>query len=246
MGRGAARTEVVTRSVLQGRGAPARVRRVPRARWQAPASRRGEMDPQREARRWLARELHDGPVQTLTGLIVGLETLRRERAAGHDDQHVQHLVDAARGCMQEMRSLLSEIRSEQDSEGDIVAGVNDLVAQLRTRTGMRVVVAVPSSPIALGGHDSLELLRIVGEALANVWRHSDARSVSIELGVADDALTVTVSDDGRGFDATLTPAGMGRRGMFERAAVLGAALSVDSSDAGGTTVRVTMPLRDRS
>jgi DNA-binding NarL/FixJ family response regulator/anti-sigma regulatory factor (Ser/Thr protein kinase) len=125
----------------------------------------------------------------------------------------------------------------------------------------------PHSEITLEVHDGVlegplgergrQLLRIVGEALTNVRRHSGAKNVGVGLGITEEKLWAEVSDDGVGFDAARqqeqreeqdseealsAPGGLGLRGMVERARALGGGLTIESDPHSGTMVRFEMPL----
>ena len=101
-------------------------------------------------------------------------------------------------------------------------------------------------------HIEVALFRIVQEALANVAKHSQARHVDVRLAHDERHMTITVTDDGRGFDVApaLGRAGpfesVGLLGMQERARLLGGRLEVLSHDGGGTVVRVEISLNDEA
>jgi len=92
------------------------------------------------------------------------------------------------------------------------------------------------------------LFRIAQEAMSNVARHSEASRLSIHLVREDDQATMTLTDDGRGFDPAMVTAapdqsrGLGLAGMQERASLAGGQVTVESAPGRGTTVRVVMPL----
>jgi signal transduction histidine kinase len=86
------------------------------------------------------------------------------------------------------------------------------------------------------------VFRIVQEALANVARHSQANSVEIALVYANDDITLTVTDDGRGFDVDGKRGGIGLNSMQERAEALGGNLTVESVQGTGTSVSCTVPI----
>jgi signal transduction histidine kinase len=201
------------------------------------------LEAQAEVRRTIARDLHDGPVQTLTAMIVELELLRRAgvRDAG-EDVTINRLTDSARSVMSELRSMLYEYRAESDRDTDLLAGIREVVQRFTTITAIRVEIAAPATPISVPRAKSVELRRIVGEALNNVARHAHASVVQLTIQVVERTLVVTVADNGRGMQPLLAAPGIGIKGMRERAAVIGARLTIDSTDQAGTRVRLGLPL----
>ena len=91
---------------------------------------------------------------------------------------------------------------------------------------------------------SVELLRVLQEALTNARRHSGATSVEVSLRTEDEAVLAGVTDDGRGFDSAPARPGVGLSAMRERAEALGGNIEVESRPGEGTKVTVRVPLRD--
>jgi NarL family two-component system sensor histidine kinase LiaS len=85
------------------------------------------------------------------------------------------------------------------------------------------------------------LFRVAQEALANVARHSGASQVTVHLSWQDAAFTMTIADDGRGFDTAMTAYGMGLKSMQERLAGVNGRLTVSSTPAQGTQLIATVP-----
>lgn len=209
-----------------------------RAAWE-----RSLRDAQHDVRTAIARDLHDGPVQTLTAMIVQLEELRRvdDRPVA-EQETIGRLADSARGVMSELRAMLCDMRAEPLVDGDVMAALRPLVHRFSEMTGIAVDVTAPAAPVALPLPKSVELQRIVGEALTNVARHAHASIVQLTVQVLEDTLAVTVSDDGCGMQPLLAAPGVGLKGMRERAALLGARLSIDTGSQPGTRVRLVLPL----
>ena len=96
--------------------------------------------------------------------------------------------------------------------------------------------------------ERLVIYRVVQEALSNAVRHSQARTIEVNMAVADGVLQVRVQDDGQGFDAqerALSGGGMGLTGMRERASLVGGDLSITSEPGEGTTVDLQIPTSRR-
>jgi signal transduction histidine kinase len=202
-----------------------------------------EQDPG-SVRRWLARELHDGVVQTLTAMLVELELLKGE----HRGTAVAPRLDSIQGRTREvlggLRHLVCEVRGEPGDVEDFEGRVAALLGGFESATGIRCrLTTSPSWPTRLAAPVAFHLHRIVEEALRNVRYHSGALQVTLELGTAGRHLVLTVADDGQGIDWLPGPAratGMGMLGMQERAVILGGHLTVSSPPQGGTTVTVVV------
>ena len=101
----------------------------------------------------------------------------------------------------------------------------------------------PGLPPAIPPRQQVELLRVVQEALTNITKHADATVVRLRADVVGRDLVVAITDNGIGFDPKVVPdAGMGLRGMEERARLMGGTLRVESEPHGGTTVEVSVPI----
>ena len=134
----------------------------------------------------------------------------------------------------------------EEKERPFVRSVESLVELNRQATpGRTTVLQVEEGlPEDLPREASVELLRVLQEALVNAGRHSGAGNVEVRLRARDEALVAEVTDDGRGFDAASTRAGVGLSAMRERVEGLGGTFGVESLPGGGTSVRVTVPLGD--
>jgi two-component system sensor histidine kinase UhpB len=197
-----------------------------------------------EVRTALARELHDRVAQALTSILVDLEVFKREQA-GQDT--VLTRVDSVQGSMREvlssLRELLNDLRTEPGGSGSVFADLPGLVGDFVRRTGIETKLVVqPGWPAETRPAAAYNLYRIAEEALMNARRHGGATQVRVELApVGEGDLRMTITDDGRGFEAHGTTDGMGTIGMRERAVLMGARLRIDSVPGGGTSVKVTLP-----
>ena len=199
-----------------------------------------------EARSWLARELHDGPVQTLNAMVVQLDELRLACDGVPVDRiALDGLAEQTRDVVRDMRRVLYALRPEPTRLSSLTHWIDTALRAVAGRTGMRAALTRPEHPVRLPAYVTAEVRRIVGEALSNTARHSGAAHLDVTLQLIDDAVAVTVSDDGRGIDAALTPPGVGIRGMRERAGLIGARLTFENAVPHGTVVRLVVPSRPR-
>ncbi len=200
---------------------------------------------ERAVRRELARELHDRVAQTLTGMLVDVENFKSQQV-GWDDviKQMETVQGSTRQVLSSLRQLLHELRNEDQVGQSFVEALGTLVTRFEDRTTIAAELDVrPGWPAVLTQPASLNLYRIVEEALANVRMHSGARSVRIVLeSRAEDELAVTVGDNGRGVDTDpARPVGLGTVGMRERALFLGGKLLIESEAGLGTMVHAVFP-----
>ena len=179
-------------------------------------------------RRRVARDLHDGMAQELAFIV----SQSRQLAKRIDDPDLQHVARAAERALDESRRAITALRSLGEET------VSDAVAQAAEDVAYRVGVDVRLSldpAVRLEGPATEEVLRIVREAVTNAARHGKARRVGIVL-TAMDGQSLTIRDDGEGFDPASANGGFGLQSMRERARAIGAELSIDSRPGEGTTV----------
>lgn len=192
-------------------------------------------------RRRIAGEMHDSLGQVLTALTLTLDAA----AADADIAAARQKVATARGladiALAGTRDLAHRIRPARLEERGLVAALRDLVAQ----SGFPVVVEADEAAgyrRLIGNTTTVEIYRIVQEALANVMHHSGANRARVTISYRDERLTVVIADEGIGFDvARLPESGIGLAGMTERARLIGGQLSIESAPGAGTRVIVSVP-----
>ena len=213
----------------------------------APAQLPGEHAmTEREVKQYVARELHDRVAQTLTGMLIELESFKVQQFGRESVlREATELQDSTRQVLQSIREMLYDLRGEPASEESFVSVLQGLLGRFEERTRIAVELIVsPSWPNKLRSAAALNLYRIVEEALTNIRLHSGARTVRVALEWLGGAeLAVVVRDDGAGLESseTLRAGGMGMLGMRERAVLLGGRLTVESRPGEGTTVQAIVP-----
>jgi nitrate/nitrite-specific signal transduction histidine kinase len=188
----------------------------------------------------LARDLHDAVTQTLFSASMIADVLPRiwERDPQEGHRRLEELRQLTRGALAEMRTLLVELRPSALVE----AGTGDLLRQLgEAVTGRaRVPVTVEvEGPCALPPDVKVAFYRIAQEALNNVVKHAQATRVAATLRCVEDTVTLCIRDDGSGFRPDQVPSHhLGLGIMRERAAAVGATLTIESAIGQGTAVWV--------
>jgi signal transduction histidine kinase len=187
----------------------------------------------------LARELHDTLAHSLAGLTVQLEALRTLLA--HDPAAAQQAVDdissLARQGLEESRQAIQSLRADPVETLGLVGALQDMLRAFQARTGVQTDLSVAGQKPNLTDDEAQSLFRITEEALTNVERHATAQQVTVRLAFGTDRVDLAIQDDGAGFDpAGVDPDRYGLTGMRERAAMIDAALEVNSRPGGGTQV----------
>lgn len=200
-----------------------------------------------DERERLAREIHDTLAQTLAGLVILAEQAGRRWRAGDAAgaaTTVGHLEAVARDALDETRAIVARTAAVPGDRA-LDAAVERLAARFRADTGLEIVVNAPVEPGEPLDRDAqVVLLRCLQEGLANVRKHAAAAHVVVTVACGrDGGVSLTVSDDGRGFEARdASPSiGYGLDGMRERVALAGGSIELTSAAGSGTTLTVMLP-----
>jgi signal transduction histidine kinase len=202
-----------------------------------------------EERRRLSRELHDETAQVFSAVKMELGLLRNDLpdAPAERLDRALELVDTG---IRSIRSVVNDLRPSLLDDLGLLPALRSLVTDFGERSGIRVELDAPPALPPLSKDAELALFRALQEALANVVRHADARSVDVDLVIEPRALQLAVRDDGRGLaegraEAAEREGHMGLAGMRERIAALGGTVRVGRGTAGGSggaRLEVRLPL----
>jgi signal transduction histidine kinase len=191
-----------------------------------------------EERRMLRRELHDGLGSALAGLGFKVDAARNRLG---DDAVLRELRGDVQGAVADVRRMVEGLRPVSLDELGLSGALQRLVRR-SPPGGPRITFTSDGSGSPTAAVE-VAAYRIVQEALTNVLRHSGARTCEVDVRTTDDALVVTVADDGSGASAPgpTGGGGAGVPGMQERAEELGGTFTIAARDGGGTVVRAVLP-----
>jgi two-component system, NarL family, sensor histidine kinase UhpB len=180
----------------------------------------------------IAQELHDQIGQELTAVLLGLARLRNTVAPEAADD-VGAVQEAVRASLEDVRRIALELRPEALDDLGLHSALAVLSERFAQRSGLTVEQRIAQPLPALDPESELVVYRVAQEALTNVARHAGTDRAQLTLAPApsDGPLVLTVTDEGRGIAAGVEP-GTGMRGMRERAALIGARLTVGPNPAG--------------
>ncbi len=197
-----------------------------------------------EERRQIARELHDETGQGITAIRSLAQALIRRGGDAPTREVAQLIADTAGRLYDAVHELVSRVRPPSVDALDLAAAIEDALAQWRRQQPqLAFAFTCGELPEPLGESYVLAAYRIVQEAVTNALRHAQAGRIAIAVDVADGALRIAVSDDGRGLAADWQrPGHYGVRGMRERARALGGDVTIGNLDEGGVRVSARLPL----
>jgi signal transduction histidine kinase len=204
-----------------------------------------------EERNRLARDLHDSIKQQVFTINISAATAqaRLETDAPGALRALDDLRQGAREAMTEMEALLQHLRPAPLENVGLIEAIRKQCEALQYRTGAQVVTEFGELPeskrLQPGAQEAI--FRITQESLANIARHARAENVRVRLHQTDDrngSLWLKISDDGKGFDTTSPPAGLGLTNIRERAQEIGGRLALESSPGSGTQMILEIPLKE--
>lgn len=210
---------------------------------------------QEEARKKLARDLHDGPTQSIAAIAMRVNFARRlmERDPKAASDELYKVEDLARRTTKEIRHMLFTLRPLILESQGLVATLNQLAEKMRETHGQNVVVeAQPGAAEQLEIGKQGVVFYIAEEAVNNARKHAQARHIWVRLRSRDDLFFLEIEDDGVGFNVGAVDANYEQRGslgmvnMRERTELVNGLLRVDSTEGIGTRILVVVPLTDES
>jgi signal transduction histidine kinase len=204
-----------------------------------------------EERAYVAREVHDDALQRVALLQHDFE----EWAAsgnGANSERERVRARALRDELEDLGVMLREVAHRLHpaiiDHGGLVPALAQLAEDHERMNGLTVETRLPpfSQDRLVDRERSLILFRIAQEALRNVTKHANATRAEVAVEANNGHLTLTISDNGRGFDSggPARASGLGLISMGERARLADGTFNLFSKPGGGTTIRVTVPLRD--
>jgi signal transduction histidine kinase len=212
-------------------------------------------DIQEEARKKLARDLHDGPTQSIAAIAMRVNFVRRlmERDVKSASDELYKVEDLARRTTKEIRHMLFTLRPLILESQGLVAALEQLAEKIRETHGQNVLVeAEPGAAEDLEIGKQGVVFYVAEEAINNARKHAEAEHIWVRLVARDDLFILEVQDDGVGFNVGAVDAHYEQRGslgmvnMRERAELVNGLLRIDSAEGSGTCITVLVPLTEES
>ena len=201
-------------------------------------------------RRQIAMELHDHIGQTLTSLKMNLEMIHRKLKSGHTELGAQITTAQERTiqAIKDVRNVSHGLRPAMIDALGVVSALRELFNEIQQQTDIEVHFFSQGTPKRFAEAKELAIYRIAQEALNNIIRHARAKNVFVNLVKKDENLSLSVEDDGVGFDQDKVMKPSKKKGplglliMRERAVQLDGEFTIESQPGKGTNLLVEIPL----
>jgi two-component system, NarL family, sensor histidine kinase DegS len=202
-----------------------------------------------EERMRIARDMHDGPAQSMSNLVLQAEILER---LVHKPEAIlaelQEFKNSVRNALDETRQLIFDLRPMTLDDLGLVPTLRKYIKEYSDKHGMNVRFNVVGEERRLPGNIEGTLFRIIQEALTNVQKHARAATAEVTLNIAKERILTIIHDDGQGFDVPSVEANLARNrnlgliSMRERCELEHGLLELKSHPGKGTEIRVEFKL----
>jgi signal transduction histidine kinase len=190
----------------------------------------------------IAKELHDGVIQSL--FAVGM-SLQGAAALAQDEgitRRIEGAVEDIDGAIRDLRNYIFGLRPGILADRQLDQALRELGTEFEQRSGVVTVVDVDPGIGAELASIASDVVQITREALSNVGRHAEATTCRVSLRRGADGAILMIDDDGGGFDPGAAVEGLGIENLRDRVTSLGGSLDIESGGGEGTTVRAVLPL----
>ena len=197
-------------------------------------------------RQRIARDLHDEIEQEMTGISFQLDNVEANFTEVPEKAHSALVLarQMLRHCREETRNTIRDLRDSLIDHFDLSETMRNRLQLLTAEGAAQLVFEMKGNPMPMDAVTKTHFLRMAQEAATNAVRHAAASEIRVELLYQPGTVTLTIRDNGRGFDVSAGPprGHFGLAGMQERAGKINAALQIESVLGKGTTVQVVLPL----
>jgi two-component system sensor histidine kinase DegS len=206
---------------------------------------------QEEERKRMAREIHDGPAQTLANLVLRTEIAERmlmKQEFQLVQEELMELKSQVRSGLEEIRKIIFNLRPMALDDLGLVPTLRKFVQDFEEKTKIRAVFETAGRELRMPSAMEAAVYRLVQEAFSNALKHASPTYVSLEIKFYPKRILITIQDNGVGFDVEQTMARSkknshyGLIGMNERVELLNGKMDIQSAKGQGTKISISIPV----
>lgn len=210
---------------------------------------------QEDERKRIAREIHDGMAQTMANVVLRTEIAGRMLDKEEFDLAREELIDLksqVRSGLEEVRKIIFNLRPMALDDLGLVPTLRKFVQDFEEKTKILTKFEFTGRESRLPSGMEVAIFRLVQEAFSNTYKHANASYVSLELAFNQDHVTITITDNGVGFDVEITEQkiakgnNFGILGMRERLQLLEGTMDIFSKKNVGTKIKMHIPIRSEN
>lgn len=201
---------------------------------------------QEEERRKVAREIHDGPAQSIANLVFRVELIENllDKDINKAKAELTELKSLVRSSIQDIRKIIYDLRPMSLDDLGLIPTLARYIDKFVKETGIEINFTIIGNQKRLSNTYEVTIFRIVQEALNNIFKHARARSGKVRLEYGLDNINLLIIDDGIGFDPVeINGEKYGLASMKERCTLLGGRINIESRPKRGTIIKVILPLK---
>ncbi|MCG3754151.1 GAF domain-containing sensor histidine kinase [Amycolatopsis sp. Poz14] len=189
----------------------------------------------------IARDLHDHVIQRLFAVGLAMQSTQRRTKAPELQRRLQESIDQMHEIVREIRTAIFDLHGGAAGETRLRNRLHDAIAELTDDAPLHPAVSMAGPLDAVPAQLAEHVEAVVREAVSNAVRHAGADTLTVSVSARDDAVRVTVTDDGKGLPEDVSPSGLGN--LRERAESMGGAFTLESHPGGGVRLDWSAPLR---
>jgi len=190
----------------------------------------------------IGRDLHDGPAQD-----IALALLRLDEVCQANPTHLETIRHALRSALHEIRTLAAGLQLPELETLSVAEVAKRAVREFQRKTTSAPHFEIGELPVSLSLSKKIAVYRVITEGLFNAYRHAGSQDLRVRMGTDRQQLNIDITDSGPGFDlAALQSNGdhLGIAGLQQRIALLAGVFTIESDQAAGTHIHVTIPLKE--
>lgn len=198
---------------------------------------------QEEERLRLARDIHDGPAQSIAGISFKAEFCKKliDQDPIRCKQELNLLTEMVRDTLGDVRNIIFDLRPMSIDDLGLTPTLKNYIEKIKKENAIDLQLKITGRVVRLASHLEVGIYRIVQEAMSNVLRHAKANYACIEVTYTSEQIWVRIIDNGEGFDVDKVSNGhYGLIGMRERAKLFTGDLEINSTPGKGTTIRLVI------
>jgi two-component system sensor histidine kinase DegS len=200
-------------------------------------------------RKYLVQEMHDGPAQALTNLILQAEICERlfSKDADRAREELANLREAVTNTFQTVRSFMFDLRPMMLDDLGLIPTLRKYIEGFQEKSGIPTNLTITGKERRLESYNEVTIFRVIQELVTNVWNHAHCTTIEVSLDMDDTSVRASVEDNGTGFDvdevmqAVEQHKTVGLAALRERVEMLGGQLHLDSGIGRGTKVSLEIP-----